>query len=300
MVARTGTLFPRDFWPQPSLLAVWTGGSVSVYLPQLTQFYGNPSIRDHGLSASEARMTLPLKDGTSAGIIEFMHHFFEFIPVSEHDSSQPIVLESHELEVGQDYYVLLTTSSGLYRYDIHDVVRCAGFEGQTPLLTFLNKGAHFSSITGEKLSEFQVVSAVRQGFADLRIASGEFTLAPVMRERPGYVLLVEQVLDEPHEKQLVAIVDEQLQQLNIEYAEKRRTGRLDLLSIHRVPPGTWRTLRDERTAARGNFEEYKHSYLVGDLSFIERLSSRSARGSKPADIALGTQYDSCDSLSGLS
>ena len=46
---------------------------------------------------------------------------------AEIDQQQPNVLEAHELEVGKDYYILLTTSAGLYRYDIHDVVRCVGF-----------------------------------------------------------------------------------------------------------------------------------------------------------------------------
>ena len=31
---------------------------------------------------------------------------------------------------------------------IHDLVRCVGFEGKAPLIEFLNKGAHFSSLTG--------------------------------------------------------------------------------------------------------------------------------------------------------
>ncbi|MCU0982062.1 MAG: GH3 auxin-responsive promoter family protein [Pirellulaceae bacterium] len=278
IVARTGTLYPRDFWPRVSVIAVWTGGSVSVYLPQLRQYYGETVLRDHGLNASEARMTLPLQDGTSAGIIEFIHHFFEFIPVAEHDSAQPVVLEAHELEEGQDYYILLTTSAGFYRYDIHDVVRCVGFQGEAPLLTFLNKGAHFSSITGEKLSEFQVVSAVRQGADDLQLEIGEFSVAPVMDERPGYVLLVEAVLDETQQSRLAESVDKNLEQLNCEYAEKRRTGRLNPLSIRRIPAGTWRGLRGERTAARGNFEEYKHPCLVGDLGFVDRLLSRPAQG----------------------
>ena len=278
IAARTGTLYPQDIWPELSVLAVWMGGSASVYLPQLKQYYGSPALRDHGLNASEARMTMPLQDGTSAGIIEFVHHFFEFIPVAEHDSPNPVVLEAHELEEGQDYYILLTTSAGFYRYDIHDVVRCVGFEGEAPLLTFLNKGAHFSSITGEKLSEFQVVSAVRQGADDLQLEIGEFSVAPVMAERPGYVLLVETVLDETQQGRLAESVDKNLEQLNCEYAEKRRTGRLNPLSIRRIPAGTWRALRGERTAARGNFEEYKHPCLVGDLGFVDRLLSRPAQG----------------------
>ena len=153
------------------MLAVWTGGSVNVYLSQLPALYGETAIRDHGLSASEGRMTIPLSDGTSAGMLDFYHHYFEFIPVEEHDSARPNILEGHELEVGKDYYIVLTTSGGLYRYDIHDVVRCVGFEGQAPLVEFLNKGKHFCSLTGEKLSEYQVVRAVEASFAELRLAA---------------------------------------------------------------------------------------------------------------------------------
>ncbi len=54
----------------------------------------------------------------------------------------------------------MTTAGGLYRYNISDLVRCVGYHGRAPLLEFLNKGAHYSSLTGEKISEHQVVAAV--------------------------------------------------------------------------------------------------------------------------------------------
>ena len=130
---------------------------MNVYLPQLRDLYGPTAIRDHGLSASEGRMTIPISDNTTAGVLDFYHHYFEFIPVAEHDSTNPTVLEAHELVEGEAYYIVLTTSGGLYRYDIHDVVRCVGFEGQAPLIEFLNKGRSFSSLTGEKLSEHQAI-----------------------------------------------------------------------------------------------------------------------------------------------
>ena len=63
---------------------MWTGGSVGVFLPQLPELYGNVAIRDHGLSASEGRITIPLANNTSAGLLDFYHHYFEFIPVEEH------------------------------------------------------------------------------------------------------------------------------------------------------------------------------------------------------------------------
>src|SRR5206468_2208437 len=110
--------------------------------------------------ASEGRMTIPLRDGSPAGVLDVTTHFFEFIPEAEGDSSHPTVLGAHELEEGKHYYILLTTAAGLYRYHIHDLVRVAGFHGRTPLLEFLGKGQHFASLTGEKLSGYQVTRAV--------------------------------------------------------------------------------------------------------------------------------------------
>ena len=136
-------------------------------------------------------MTIPLQDSSRAGVLDFYHHYFEFIPVEEHDSKRPTVLEAHELIEGRDYFILLTTSGGLYRYNIQDVVRCVGFEGQAPLLEFLSKGKSFSNLTGEKISEHQVIEAVQRSFRELGLAIDTFTLAPVMEEMPRYVLLIE-------------------------------------------------------------------------------------------------------------
>jgi hypothetical protein len=278
LVQANSHLFPCDAWPGLSVISVWTGGSVSVYLPRLEKYYGKPAIRDHGLNASEGRMTLPLRDQSSQGIVEFNHHFFEFVPVDEIDSVSPTVLEAHELEEGRDYFILLTTSGGLYRYNIRDVVRCTGFHGQAPLLIFLNKGAHFSSLTGEKISEFQVIAAVKKAQAELAAEVGEFCVAPQMQERPSYVLLTETSLSDTRRLQLADLIDRNLSEINCEYAEKRRSGRLLPLSIRDVPLGTWSRLRQKKSSARGNFEEYKHRWLVGDLKFIEHIHQESPIG----------------------
>lgn len=272
IVDEHGTLLPKHAWPKLSVLAVWTGGSVNVYLSQLPALYGETAIRDHGLSASEGRMTIPLTDGTSAGILDFYHHYFEFIPVDEHDDARPTILEGHELEVGKDYYILLTTSGGLYRYDIHDVVRCVGFEGQAPLVEFLNKGKHFCSLTGEKLSEHQAVKAVTSSFAELGLPIDTFTLAPVMGDHPRYVLLVEPLAHRGRADELAHRVQVNLMRLNEEYGSKCTSGRLLPVQVREIANGTWSAFRRERVGERGNFEEYKHPCLVGDLEFVDRLT----------------------------
>jgi hypothetical protein len=272
LIEQHGALVPKHAWPVLSVLAVWTGGSVGVFLPQLAELYGKTAVRDHGLSASEGRMTIPLADGTSAGLLDFYHHYFEFIPVEERDKTDPTVLEAHELKEGGEYFIVMTTSGGLYRYDIHDVVRCVGFEGQAPLVEFLNKGKNFSNLTGEKISEYQAIEAVEQSFRELGLAIDAFTLAPVMEEKPRYVLLVEPHVHRGREAELARQVQVQLEKVNEEYAEKCASGRLLPVQIREVPAGTWSALRREKTGQRGNFEEYKHPCLVSDLAYAERFA----------------------------
>jgi hypothetical protein len=285
LVERHGSLLPKHAWPLLDVLAVWTGGSVGVFLPQLADLYGNTAVRDHGLSASEGRMTIPLADGTSAGLLDFYHNYFEFIPVEEHGKDGATVLEANELEEGCDYFILLTTSGGLYRYDIHDVVRCVGFEGEAPLLEFLNKGKSFSNVTGEKLSEYQVIDAVEQSFQDLGLAIDAFTLAPVMEDKPRYVLLIEPQVHCGRAGELVQLLQQRLERVNEEYAEKCASGRLLPVEVREVPAGTWINLRREKTGRRGNFEEYKQPCLVGDLEYAERLAmSKTAPSAEPAAV----------------
>src|SRR5260370_29159700 len=128
-------------------------------------------------------MTIPLTDGTPAGTLDITSHYYEFIPESEGDSPNPTVLGAHELQEGGRYFILLTTAYGLYRYHIHDLVRVAGFFNKTPLIEFLSKGAHFSSLTGEKLSEYQVTQAMTQLLRELDLSFTSYGVAPCWPNR---------------------------------------------------------------------------------------------------------------------
>jgi hypothetical protein len=285
LIDQHGKLLPKHAWPDLGVVAVWTGGSVGIFIPRLTELYGDAAIRDHGLSASEGRMTIPLANGTPAGMLDYTHHFFEFIPIEEYDSPTPTVLEAHELEADRDYYILLTTSGGLYRYNIHDVVRCVGFQGQAPLLEFLNKGKNFANITGEKLSEYQVIRAAKRSFTDLSLPIDFFTVAPTMENQPRYLLLVERTAHHGRETELASRFQMNLSELNEEYAEKCASGRLLPAQVRDVPAGTWRRMRAEKTGARGNFEEYKHVYLVQDMAYADRVTNSNC--SPPESLAAG-------------
>jgi hypothetical protein len=272
---RTGTLYPRDYWG-PYLIGTWTGGSVGAYLRHFPRYFGDAPVRDIGLLASEGRMTIPLADGTPSGVLDINSHYFEFIPEEEADQPQPTTLAAHELQEGRRYFILPTTAFGLYRYHIHDLVQVTGFMNGTPLVEFLSKGAHFSSVTGEKLSEYQVTRAMATLCKELDLSLTAYSVAPCWDEdQPYYGLFVERGdLKEPAVmEKLPAGLDRLLTEANTEYASKRESGRLGPIRLQLLAPGTWQQWDRQRLARTGgNLEQYKHPCLIGDLKFRESLN----------------------------
>lgn len=271
IVNRTGRLLPKDYWPALNFMANWTGGTMGSYLRGYPDVFGERPVRDVGLIASEGRMTIPVDDGTPAGILDVRHHYFEFIPEDQGEREEPETVEACDLVEGRNYFILLTTAGGLYRYQIHDLVRCVGFHGRAPLIEFLNKGAHFSSLAGEKLSEFQVVAAVNEAQRTLGLRLGSFLLAPSWDEPPYYTLLVEETdvaAGEPAAR-LTAEVEAALQRQNVEYENRRSTLRLGPIRLGRIVQDSWAQFQRRRLArSGGTVEQYKQPHLTPDVNVL--------------------------------
>lgn len=282
IVNRTGRLLPKDYWPDLDFMANWTGGTMGAYLRGYPEIFGDRPVRDVGLIASEGRMTIPVADGTPAGVLDIRHHYFEFIPEEQAELEQPDTVEAADLIEGRNYFILLTTAGGLYRYQIHDLVRCVGFHGRAPMLEFLNKGAHISSLTGEKLSEFQVVAAVSEAQNATGIHLGSYLLLPTWGEPPSYTLLVEEsdLADGPGVERLAEEVEAGLHRVNVEYENKRATLRLGPIRVRRIQQGSWGSFQRRRLArSGGTVEQYKQPHLMPDLAAID--SFQFADGPEP-------------------
>jgi hypothetical protein len=274
IVTEHGRLYPRDYWPDLCFLANWTGGTMGAYLRGYPDFFGERPVRDVGLIASEGRFTIPVEDSTPAGILDIRHHYFEFIPEDQIERAEPETVLAHELIEGRHYFLVPTTSGGLYRYQIFDLVRCVGFHGKAPLIEFLNKGAHISSVTGEKLSEFQVVAAVAEAQRRLGIHLHSFLLLPTWGDPPYYTLLVEETdlrrSSSPGPDRLAAEVENELTRLNVEFENKRSTRRLGPIRVRSIADGSWSDFQRRRLArSGGTVEQYKQPHLMPDLKAID-------------------------------
>jgi len=287
-----GHIYPRHYW-NVGFVAHWTGGTMGLYASQFPKYYGKVPARDIGLIASEGRMSVPLEDGTPSGVLAVTSQFFEFIPVAEYGSAKPTFLRSHELHEGQEYFLVLTNASGFYRYDIGDRVRVTGWMDQAPLVEFLCRDAHTSSMAGEKLTEDQVVEAMKT----IRDPSGatidQFVLAPRWVEgeengtgsisegernepvpffsTPRYRLYVE-VSTTRHFDRLAERLDGALCKVSVEYDSKRKTLRLGPVELAELPAGLLaardRKLREQRSRTS---EQFKHQYLLPKPGLDEDL-----------------------------
>lgn len=256
-----GRLLPKHYW-NLAVVANWTGGTMGLHLDAFEEYFGSVPVRDIGLLATEGRVSLPVEDGTPAGILDVCSNYFEFVPADRIEEISPPTFRCHELEVGQEYFIVLTTSAGLYRYDLRDLVRVVGYVGQAPVIEFLNKGAHISSLTGEKLTEHQVTKAMAEAGQSCRENLVHFVLAPRWDDPPYYVLHIEGPLSEPADRAVADALDVALQKVNIEYAAKRRSDRLGPIRTNVLPIG-YLAARDDREAIRYRpvNEQYKHRYL---------------------------------------
>jgi hypothetical protein len=206
-------------------------------------------------------------------VLNVTSHFFEFVPEAERDDPSPTFLTADELESNREYFIYLTTSAGLYRYDINDVVRVVDFYRQTPVIQFVRKGQGMTNITGEKLTESQVtgalVDAVDRGDFDVQ----HFTAAVEWGEPPRYAFYAELGESVTRERmtELVGALDRALSARNIEYEAKRDSQRLGAPVLRRVAPGTYQALRQKRVAEGAPEAQVKIPQLSTDMEFGANL-----------------------------
>ena len=269
ILKRDGALTPTAIWPNLRLLSCWKGGTMPLYLRKLPAVFGDVPVRDLGYMASEGRGATPLVNSGAAGVLNVTSHFFEFVPEEQRDDPNQRFLTCDELESNREYYIYFSTSAGMYRYDINDVVRVVDFYRNTPVIQFVRKGQGMTSITGEKLTESQVtgalLEAVESGGHDVQ----HFTACVQWGEPPRYALYAElgDSMTTERSREFLRAFDRSLSEQNIEYEAKRESTRLGAPVLRRVAPGSYQALRQKRVAEGAPESQVKIPQLSTDMEF---------------------------------
>ena len=227
-----------DIWPHLQMIVTWGGGSCGVALDAVKNLLpAHTSVLELGYLASEVRGTITMDTEENLGVPTIQDNFFEFIERNHWEHGREEVLTLDQLEENKEYYVIVTTSSGLYRYFMNDIIKVTGKINGTPTLEFIQKGKGITSITGEKLSENQVIRAVKNIESFLSISCVNF-IALADKERNVYQFYIELVENtDVDEIKLQNKLENELCELNVEYKEKRASDRLKPLVVNILKPG---------------------------------------------------------------
>lgn len=188
--------------------------------------------------------------------------FFEFIPISEVGSDNPKVLPYWEVEKGENYALVITTNSGLWRYIIGDTVKV---ESVNPVkITISGRIKHFINAFGEELMVDNAEKGLAKTCEKTEAHITNYTAAPVFMSegsRGRHQWLIEFDKEPNSLDEFANILDASLQELNSDYEAKRYKG-IALERLEIVP------------ARKGLFEDWLRSKgKLGGQHKVPRLSN---------------------------
>jgi len=109
--------------------------------------------------------------------------FYEFIPADQFYDTPPPRRGLAEVELGVNYVIIISTSAGLWGYNIGDTVM---FTSLSPFRVVVSgRIKHFISAFGEHVIGKEVEQALLQATRDTGIEISEFTVAPQVNPQKG-------------------------------------------------------------------------------------------------------------------
>lgn len=232
-----GTLLPKHYWPNLKLMTTWRCGNTSIYLNKMEGFF--PEGMKHmelGYFASECRFGLVIDDSVNSVLCPHFH-FYEFKKADEFEDPDAPFYQLHELVPGQQYCPFVTTFSGLYRYNMNDIVQaCPPLLGKTVTVHMLQKVNGIVTITGEKLYEKKFIDAVNEAQASTSRQLNYYAgYANVDKSRYDlYLEFEDKNISQEEAEKFGKIIDDNLKKSNIEYKAKRESFRLKDPAIFRL------------------------------------------------------------------
>ncbi len=148
--------------------------------------------------------------------------FYEFLPMDELGSDNPHIVPLEGVEVGRNYAMLISTSCGLWRYEIGDTVQ---FTSRNPYkFVITGRTKYFINAFGEELIMDNAEKGLALACKDTGAVVSEYTAAPVFMDDKGkcrHQWLVEFAKAPESLNAFADALDKHLQEINSDYEAKR-------------------------------------------------------------------------------
>jgi len=165
--------------------------------------------------------------------------FMEFVPFDDKNFDadgkmieKPEALLVHEVELGKDYALLMSTNAGAWRYLIGDTVRFVNLERHEVVITGRTK--HFLSLVGEHLSVENMNKSIELVSNELNISIPEYTVIGFPYQNLFAHKWYIACNDEVDSDILIKKIDDHLCKLNDDYAVERSSA-LKNIFVQKLP-----------------------------------------------------------------
>jgi hypothetical protein len=196
--------------------------------------------------------------------------FYEFIPIEEQDKEYPEAIPLGEVEIGKNYALVITTNSGLWRYNIGDTIK---FTSTSPYrIKISGRTKHFINAFGEEVIIENAETAITSACEKTGAVIDNFTAAPIYFDkgtRGGHEWIIEFVKPPRDLGEFKFVLDDTLRKINSDYDSKRNND-IALLAptIHTVTEGTFYNWMKKRGKLGG---QNKVPRLSNSREFVEDI-----------------------------
>lgn len=268
----------KDVWPSLTLYSCWMSSSAGLYQSKLDAAFPGVDKLPFMSCGTEGVTTIPVDGTLLSQPLAVGQAYFEFVPAAvplgerleRGESVQTLLFD--ELRAGEDYHLIMSQGNGLFRLWTGDIYHVDRVVGDVPWIHFLRRDGVFHSFTGEKITEAQVTQAITQGLERLNVDMGLYMCGPHWAEPPNYVALVETTNGlGASDSAISAGIDRELKEINIEYASKRDSGRLNPIKVVSVPPNAINAYFESKRLG-GNTTQYKYKPFQRDIDFLSEIT----------------------------
>ncbi len=159
------------------------------------------------------------------------------------------------------------------RYRLHDIVRVLEFDGQSPIIEFVEREGQVISVASEKTAEHHIVEAIDKASHLVEEPLVDYFVAPDTEQNPGcYVLALEEWHGDCENKhkvrEFLRAVENALCKVAPFYEEERHLGTLGPMEALVLKPGAFERHRNRLVAAGGSASQIKTPHAIPDPGFV--------------------------------
>ncbi len=223
ILEKTGKQTLEEVWPN---LEVFFHGGVAFtpYREQYKQVIkasGMHYVETYNASEGYFGTQSDLNDPSMLLMIDY-GVFYEFVPIEELDKENPKAYCLEEIELNKNYAIVISTSSGLWRYMIGDTVKFTSKDPYKFVITGRTK--HFINAFGEELIVDNAEKGLAKACAETGAQITEYSAAPVFMDENAkcrHQWMIEFAKMPDSIDKFAKILDDTLKEVNSDYEAKR-------------------------------------------------------------------------------